>query len=264
MRRTLVVAAAVLVASHIGAASQSPKTSELPYVGKWKLNVAKSDFGETTITIEQKTSGEMQFTTVGQSYTFRTDGKDYPGLFGRTAAWKQVDANTWETVSKQDGKLVTTEKSTLSPDGKTLTVAASGPKPAGGTYEQTTVYERVSGGPGLAGKWKTKNVQTSAPTVVELSASGSDGLMISIPDFQVSADVKFDGKDHPVTGVGAPPGLTMAIKKSGARSFQITEKQNGKALFQLMFTMSEDGKTLIEEGAPVGVNEKFRAVYDRQ
>ena len=264
MRRTLVVAAAVLFAGHIGAASQSPKTTELPYIGKWKLNVAKSDFGETTVTIEQKASGETQFTTMGQSYTFRTDGKDYPGLFGRTAAWKQVDANTWETVSKQGGKVVTTEKSTLSPDGKTLTVAASGPKPTGGTYEQTTVYERVSGGSGLAGKWKTKNVQISAPAVVELLPSGSDGLTITVPDFQVSANVTFDGKDHPVTGAGAPPGMTMAIQKSGARSFQITEKQNGKAIFQMTFTVSEDGKTLTEEGAPVGVSEKFKAVYDRQ
>jgi hypothetical protein len=152
----------------------------------------------------------------------------------------------------------------LSADGKTLTVAASGPRPAGGTFEQTTVYERMSGGPGLAGKWKTKNVQISAPTVVELRPSASDGLMISIPDFKVSADVKFDGKDHAVTGAGAPPGLTMAIQKSGPRSFQMTEKQNGKPIFQMTFTVSADGKTLTEEGAPVGVNEKFRAVYERQ
>jgi hypothetical protein len=42
------------------------------------------------------------------------------------------------------------------------------------------------------------------------------------------------------------------------------EKQNGKPLFKLSFEVSADGKTLTETGGPVGVDEKFRAVYDRQ
>lgn len=264
MRGTLVVAAVVLATSHVAVIAQSDKSTSLPYAGKWKLNIAKSDFGETTVTFEQKPSGEMQFTTAGQTYTFRMDGKEYPALFGRTATWKQIDANTWETVNKQSGNTVLTEKTTLAPDGKTLTVAATGPKPAGGTYEQTMVYERVTGSSGLAGKWKTKNMKTSAPTVLEIMPSGSDGLTISVPDFKITADVKFDGKDHPVTGAAVPPGLTMAIQKQGPRSFELTEKQDGKPLFKMIITASEDGKTLTEEGAPVGVNEKFRAVYDRQ
>ncbi len=59
-----------------------------------EFNPAKSDFGESTVTFAQTGSGEMQFTAEGQSYTFKTDGKDYPAIFGTTAAWKQIDANT--------------------------------------------------------------------------------------------------------------------------------------------------------------------------
>jgi hypothetical protein len=261
MRKTFLVAAAVVFASGF---AQSDKAGDLPYAGKWKLNVAKSDFGETTVTFAQTGSGEVQFTAAGQSYTFQMDGKDYPALFGRTAAWKQIDANTWETVNKQDGKQFSTETTRLSPDGKTLTVNAKGSMPAGGTFDQTVVYERVSGGPGLAGKWKTKNVQTSAPTVLELAPSGGDGLAVTIPDFKITADVKFDGKDYPAVGPGLPPGLTLAIQKTGPRSFDMTEKQNGKPLFKLSFTVSADGKTLTEIGGPIGVDEKFKAVYDRQ
>jgi hypothetical protein len=226
--------------------------------------VAKSDFGEATITFAQVGSDQMQFTAAGQSYTFRVDGKDYPAIFGRTASWKQIDATTWETVNKQDGAVVITDMTTLSADGKTATVTSKGSKPAGGTFEQTTVYERVSGGPGLVGKWKTKKVSTSAPTILEMTAAGSDGLTISIPDFKITSDVKFDGKDYPATGPDLPAGLTLAIQKTGPRSFDLTEKQNGKPLFQLSFTVSDDGKTLTEMGGPVGVNEKFKAVYDRQ
>jgi hypothetical protein len=39
-----------------------------PYVGKWKLNPAKSDFGETTVTYEQTAGGDMKLTADGQSY----------------------------------------------------------------------------------------------------------------------------------------------------------------------------------------------------
>jgi hypothetical protein len=145
-----------------------------------------------------------------------------------------------------------------------MTVHSKGPKPAGGTFEQTTVYQWVSGGPGLEGKWKTKNVQTSAPTVLDLTPSGTDGLTVSIPDFKITADVKFDGKDYPATGPGLPPGLTRAIQKTGPRSFDLTEKQDGKPLFKLSFAVSADGKTLTETGGPVGVDETFKAVYDRQ
>jgi hypothetical protein len=263
MRRRILTAVALSLCA-VSLAAQSDKAADLPYAGKWKLNVAKSDFGETTVSFEQTASGEMRFTAAGQSYTFHVDGKDYPALFGRTAAWKQIDANTWESATKQDGTLISTETTKLSADGKTMTVNVKGPKPAGGTFDQTIVYERVSGGPGLAGKWKTKNVETSAPTVLELTPSGSDGLRISIPDFKITSDVKFDGKDYPAVGPGVPQGLTLAIQKTGPRSFDMTEKLNGKPIYKLSFTVSADGNTLTETGGPVGVNEKFKAVYDRQ
>jgi hypothetical protein len=263
MRKLLVIGTIILFASGTVSA-QSDKTADLPYAGKWKLNFAKSDFGETTIAFTKEASGQMQFTTMGQSYTFQVDGKDYPALFGRTAAWKQIDANTWEVTIKQDGKLIVTETTKLSADGKALTVNASGPKPAGGTFEETVLYERISGGPGLEGKWKTKNIKGSAPTVLELAPSGSDGLTIRIPDFQINCEAKFDGKDYPATGPTVPPGLTIAITKSGPRSFDMTEKKDGKEIIKLSFAVSADGKALTETGGAVGTSEKFKAVYDRQ
>jgi hypothetical protein len=264
VQKTSVVAAMVLFASGLAASTQPDKAADLPYAGKWKLNYAKSDFGETTMAYTKSASGQMQFTVMGQSSTFQMDGKDYPWLFGRTAAWKQIDPNTWETTVKQDGKLIVTQTSKLSADGKSLTVTASGPKPAGGTFEETVVYERISGGPGLEGKWKTKNIKGSAPTVLELAPSGSDGLTIRIPDFQVTSDAKFDGKDYPATGPTVPPGLTIAITKTGPRSFDMTEKKDGKEIIKMSFAVSTDGKTLTETGGAVGSSEKFKSVYDRQ
>jgi hypothetical protein len=263
MRKISVIGAVILFASGT-ASAQRDNAKDLPYAGKWKLNFAKSDFGETTIAFTKGASGQMQFTAMGQSYTFQLDGKDYPALFGRTAAWKQIDANTWESTTKQDGKLIVTETTKLSADGKVLSVNASGPKPAGGTFEETVVYERLSGGPGLDGKWKTKNIKGSAPTVLELAPSGGEGLTIRIPDFQINCEARFDGKDYPATGPTVPPGLTIAITKTGPRSFDMTEKKDGKEIVKLSFSVAADGKTLTETGGAVGTSEKFKAVYDRQ
>ena len=238
--------------------------ADLPYAGKWRINLAKSDFGETTISSAQTGAGQMQYTADGMSYTFRMDGKDYPSLFGRTAAWKQIDANTWETIGKLNGKVLSTITRKLSANGATLTEEAKGPKPAGGSFDDTTVYQRASGGPGLPGKWKTKNVKSRSPNIMELAASGPDGLTLRIVDYQAVSDAKFDGKDYPVTGPTIPPGMTLAIQKTSPRSFEMTEKQNGKPLYKSTFAVSADGKMLTETGSAVGVSEKYTAVYDRQ
>ncbi len=74
--------------------------SDPPYVGTWKLNPAKSNFGETTVTYEQLAGGQMKLTADGQSYTFQTDGKDYPTPWGNTAGWKALDASTWESRTR--------------------------------------------------------------------------------------------------------------------------------------------------------------------
>jgi hypothetical protein len=238
--------------------------AELPYAGKWKMNPAKSDFGESTITVAKTASGEMQYTADGQSYTFKFDGKDYPALLGQTAAWKQIDANTWETVDKLKGKVLSTDKTTLSPDGKTLTINMKETKPDGGTRDEAIVLQRVSGNAGLAGKWKTKTFKSSSPDVMELAAMGDDGLKLTIVDFNLTCEARFDGKDYPCTGPTMAQGWTMTAKKGGPRTVEIVDKLNGKPLYQVTMTVSEDGKTLTETGGAVGVNEKFKAVYERQ
>jgi hypothetical protein len=235
-----------------------------PYAGKWKMNPAKSDFGETTITYEQLPSGEMQATTAGQSFKFKMDGKDYPAWFGNEAAWTSLSPTSWQAVWKLKGKVLATDTLTLSADGKTLTVNTKGTKPNGETIDDTLVSERVSGGPGLAGKWKTKNMKSSSPNVLEFAPSGTDGLAFKIVDMGLSCDAKLDGKDHPCSGPTLGPGWTVAFTGEGARGLNMTVKNNGKAVFKISYSVSADGKTLTENGVAAGTNEKTKVVYDRQ
>jgi hypothetical protein len=238
--------------------------ADAPYTGKWKMNVAKSDFGDTTLTYEQNAGGEIKATMDGQSYTFKTDGKDNKTPWGVTIAWKAVDANTWEATEKTNGKVISTSTIKLSPDGKALTLNAKRVKADGGTSADTITFERVSGGPGLAGKWKTRNLKTSSPETLTLAAKGNDGLTISVGNAGGVCDAKFDGKDYPATGPVWPSGWTCVIAKNGARGVDLTWKKDGKNMYKSTLEASTDGKTLTETGSAAGVNEKYKVVYDRQ
>ena len=91
--------------------------ADATYIGKWKMNPGKSDFGDTTVTFASAPSGGMQMTVDGQTYTFKTDGKDYDGMFGSKMSWKAIDANTWEATNKMGTKVLSTDTYKVSADG---------------------------------------------------------------------------------------------------------------------------------------------------
>ena len=192
---------------------------------------------------------------------FKMDGKDYPDGMGGTAAWKSGDANTWEMVSKANGKVVGTETFKLSANGKTLTDSVKQIKADGGALQSTSVYERVSGDSSLAGKWKTRKVSGAAGTI-EFIPSGTDGLIFKNAEMGLSCNAKLDGKDYPCSGPMLPPGFTIAMTTAG-RSLNLTVKKDGKAYFKATQTVAADGKTMTETGFPAGTDETFKLVYDR-
>jgi hypothetical protein len=238
--------------------------ADASYVGKWKMNVAKSDFGDSTITFAQAPSGGMQMTVDGQTYTFKTDGKDYDGVFGSKMSWKAIDAGTWEATNKMGAKVLSTDTYKVAADGKSMNLVSKGTSPAGAPFENSVTYQRVSGTSGIAGKWKTKNMKMSSPEMIELAASGSDGLAFKMPNQKLVCDAKLDGKSYPCTGPDLPPNTSVVFKKGAANSFSADITIGGRLAYQSTYTGSADGKTLTETGSAVGTTEKYKAVYDRQ
>jgi len=239
----------------------SGMAADLPYTGKWKMNLAKSDFGQTTVTIETLPGGEWQTTAFGVTYKFKMDGEDYPDGMGGTAAWKAVDATTWELIAKANGKVTETDTFKLSGDGKTLTENARQMKADGGSIDSITTYQRASGGPSLAGKWKTQKV-SGGSGMMEMASSGTDGLVLKDLDMGMTCDAKLDGKDYPCTGPMLPPGFTVAMKNA-ARSLDIVVKKDGKPFFKATYTVAADGKTMTETGGATTGGDKFKIVFDR-
>lgn len=154
VRVTTTLAAVIFVFTALASAQSDP------FVGTWKLNVAKSKYSPgpapkaTTSTYEAAGKGykisvktEPASGAVQQwSYTTNLDGKDSP-ITGNnpnadTAAAKRLDANTLEVVNKKGGKVTTTQRNVVSADGKTRTVTTTGTDAQGQKINNVAVYEK--------------------------------------------------------------------------------------------------------------------------
>ena len=133
------------------------------YVGTWKLNIAKSTYGtaqpprsETRTITAQGDGAKISFEGVGAdgnpiaySYTTNYDGKDSPvsGVGhpkgADMIAVKRVDANTTTQTDKRAGKVVGTNRSVISNDGKVMTITTIGGLDVNGQPRNTvTVWDK--------------------------------------------------------------------------------------------------------------------------
>src|SRR5436309_15413961 len=110
-------------------------------MGTWKLNVKKSKLGgmarNSTVTY-QSMLFQTKVTVDGtdekgkpahSEWTGRFDGKDYAVTGDRTSdmrAYRKIDDRTREFTAKKGGKVNSTRRIPVAPDGKTRTVTASG------------------------------------------------------------------------------------------------------------------------------------------
>jgi len=235
--------------------------ADAPYIGKWKLNPDKSQLTGETVSIEKNAKGGMTYTTAETKYDFMPDGKEHPVPGGRTAAWTETSPDNWEVTIRTKGKLTATVM--LAVKGDSMTTMTHRPKPDGGMMMDSSTLTRVSGGPGILGKWKSTEVKATAATM-ELAANGADGVTLKVPEYGIACTAKFDGKDYAMTGPQAPSKDTLSFKKIGPNLFEMTEKIAGKAVYVDTFTVSPDGKTLTDDGTPISTQELTKAVYDRQ
>ena len=131
-----------------------------PQVGVWKLNVAKSKYSpgpapkSATTTIEAAGAGTKVIvdqaladgTMRHYEFTANYDGKDSP-ITGNTpdadmVARTRINTRTVQTISKKGGKVVTTQTSVVSSDGKTRTVTTKGVNASGQPVNNVAVYEK--------------------------------------------------------------------------------------------------------------------------
>ncbi len=135
-----------------------------PAAGTWKLDVAKSKFSGTppksaTLTIQAQ--GDSLKTTLeeveaddshtGYQYTASLDGKDYP-ITASTAperlrgadsvSLRHNGSHSYGAMFKKSGQVMMTNMTTVSKDGKTLTLVANGADGKGEPIKLMLVWDK--------------------------------------------------------------------------------------------------------------------------
>jgi|CZKD01.1.fsa_nt_gi hypothetical protein len=92
--------------------------------GKWSMQTVKNATSAGTLTTYQSIANGMKISDGSMSYEVKFDGKDYPadGDSHSTVSLKLIDEYTFEETDKQDGKVTTIARMTVSKDGKSMRV----------------------------------------------------------------------------------------------------------------------------------------------
>jgi hypothetical protein len=155
MKRLLTLFAAILLAMAAGGMVLAQIN---PFVGTWKLNIAKSKFNPgpgpksqtRTWAADGKVSAEG-INPAGKSaaygYPVMGDGKDYPTMgavpnSADTISSKRIDSNTIEANFTRGGKHSDTTRFVVSKDGKVLTITAKGTLPDGKAMVDMLVLDK--------------------------------------------------------------------------------------------------------------------------
>jgi len=133
-----------------------------PFLGTWKLNLAKSKFepgpapkSQTRTVTAEGDSVKYSFEGIGSDgtpfsygFTVKYDGKDYP-ITGNgapagadTISLKKVDSHKAEATLKKGAVEVGRASAEVSSDGKVSTVKGKGKTPDGKAYSSDTVYDK--------------------------------------------------------------------------------------------------------------------------
>ncbi|MCA1601651.1 MAG: hypothetical protein LC776_08415 [Acidobacteria bacterium] len=238
--------------------------AEDAFVGKWKMNPAKSQLGGQQYKVEEAGEGKYRFVSGDDVETFGTDGKDYPTKFGNTVAITPAGPNTWKFSRKRDGKVISTGTWTLSDDGKTITISNDNTRPDGSTFRTEAKRKRIAGTSGFVGTWESGEVKVGEVTPFEVQKWQGDGYSLINPAFQGRIDLKLDGKDYTGKGPRVPADATVSGKRVDDRTMELTYKLKGKTTSIERWVVSADGKTLTQTDTAAGQSKPQIEVYERQ
>ena len=127
-------------------------------MGTWKLNEAKSKFAsgatKNQTVVYQAMGDQIKVTLDGTTsdgksvhieWTGKYDGKFYPVTGDPNVderSYKQVNGRTVEVISKKDGKIVSTTRVVVAPDGKSRTVTSTTTNAKGAKVTSVAVYDK--------------------------------------------------------------------------------------------------------------------------
>ncbi len=224
--------------------------AQSPFDGTWmtKLDTAKLPTKPDKYTLS---NNKYECLTCVPKIEVKADGTDQKVTghpYYDTVAVHIVDASSVETIEKKDGKVMYSDKQTVSADGKTLNdkfTDNTGTQPVTGEITSTRVSAGPAGSHALSGAWRAEKLNTVSDNGLTVKYQvTADGLKMSDLNGN-SYNAKFDGKDYPING---DPGHTMvSLKQVGKDTIEETDKRDGKIVGVFRMTVSADGKSIKAE-----------------
>ena len=236
--------ALLLVCALLAVPSGAALAADSPWNGTWTLDPGKSHLtGETFM--YSKGPGDLLHYSEGSTadYDFGIDGKGYKAWADCTVTWTAAGKSAWDSVYKINDKVFRKIRRELSADGQTLRLTTSGSRPDGSTFQDESVFERVTGTDGLIGTWRSVKVASSGTQQFVISSPAPGVLHYDLPDSHQSVEGRADGSDHPVTGPTAPPGMTSAFKLVSPTKLTYVLKIDGKPIGYGVHTLAPDGSS---------------------
>jgi hypothetical protein len=224
--------------------------AQTPFDGTWvmKLDTAKLPAKPDKYTL---TNNKYECLTCVPKVEVTADGTDQKVTghpYFDTVAVHVVDASSVEIIEKKDGKVMYTDKESVSPDGKTLAdkfTDNTGTQTVTGEVTSKRVSAAPAGSHAISGAWRQEKFNTMSDNGLKVKYEGTEnGLKMSDLNGN-SYDAKFDGKDYPING--DPAHTMVTLKRIGNDTIEETDKRDGKVVAVYRMTISADGKSIKAE-----------------
>jgi hypothetical protein len=260
MKKLSLIASLLLLTPVLGLAQSA-------FDGTWKIDMNQVEFPKKP-DVYLLQNGMYECKTCAPPVKIKADGQDQTVTghpYYETAAIKVINDHEIEETDKKNGKVVTTTKTTVSPDGNTLMFEFSDSSntnaaPVTGQGEETRVDKGPAGANAISGSWRISKFDTISDnaTLFTYKVNG-DELTMTTPTGQ-SYTAKLNGTDAPYKG---DPGTNgVSVKMIGKNTLEETDKRGDKVISVAKTTLQPDGKTakIVVEDKLHGTTSQFVAV----
>jgi hypothetical protein len=226
--------------------------------GTWHFNMDSAQLTDANDKFSME-NGTYRCDSCNPKVEVKADGRDHPrsgSPYSDTINVRQISDREIEVINKKKGKVVGTNKMTVSADGKTLTsewesIFDNGQKGNGKVTEA-----RVGNLPGnsmmassnskssskITGEWKPEKVNSASENVMTYTYKmTNDTFSMSSPQ-GTFYEAKLDGSDAPYKG--DPGTTTVSVKKIDATHVDEFDKRDGKVIGIAHLSVDPDGKQL--------------------
>ena len=235
--------------------------------GTWKIDMKKAEFSKKP-DVYLLQNGIYDCKTCVPPIKIKADGQDqivtgHP--YYDTIAVKVISDHEIEETDKKNGKTVATSKTTVSPDGNTLTFeftdsSNTNAAPVTGKGEATRVNKGPAGSNAISGSWRIAKFETLSDNAITWTYKISgDELTMTTPTGQ-SYTAKLNGTEAPFKG--DPGTSSVSVKMRGKDTLEETDKRGDKVISVSKMTLEPDGKTakIVAEDKLRGTTSQFVAV----